>query len=169
MAGGTVRCHHCTASLTVTFSHSGFGDEHYFYCDACGNVATIDWYTKEYRPFREKYIKEGSYQAGKKRDLERFEQDTRAMKSEISQYLASCPCGGRFSVDAIPRCPTCKTKLDWAKMVKQFDAIPSAVSHCFSRYAKKGWQDVYYFLFNDQLVLRNPWKKSWTIAKTATR
>ncbi len=152
----TARCYHCSTTFRYHFFHAGFGDEHFFYCDHCGKVATIDWYTEQYTPFYEKFISPNGYDSQKPGELERFERDSRAMKSAIIQRLKLCSCGGRFAVDAMPRCPSCKRELEWNRFFDPIDK-DSRPPHYFRDSVKKGWQDIYYFVFNDRVV-RNPWK-----------
>ena len=161
MNEGAIRCYHCGTSSTFSYAHSGFSDEHFFYCNTCGVLAVIDWYAKEYEPFYKKYIAGNLYNPQKEEDLERFKEDTRRMKLEICQYLEACSCGGKFTVDAIPRCPRCKKELEWDKVLDQIERAFGARGYA-TQNIRKGWHDVWRFAFNKRLVA-NPWRKSFPL------
>ncbi len=149
-------CYHCHTSFTYHFAHSGFGDEDFFYCDQCGAVAIVDWYSKQYRPFYEKYIHKNSYEAQKPESLAKFSKDKHDMLIEISQHLATCPCGGKFTIDAAPRCPYCKKRLLWKK-IRELLQLPYTPNNVLPS-ARDDWSNnVYYFIFNDRPIFRNFW------------
>ena len=154
MAKGVLRCYHCQFSFKFYSAHAGFGDEIFFYCDLCGAVACIDFYRKEYNHFCEKH---GLRRPYAKHEIPLFAKRFKNMKIEIAQNLAPCACGGRFATNAIPRCPTCNKALQWKDMVDVIDeASESFTPHYFRKFVKKGWRDIYYFVFNDRLI-RNNW------------
>src|SRR5262249_59632549 len=73
--------------------HSGFMDESYLYCDACGRSAALGWYGPVFRAIG----------AGLNQEevTARFEGMSRP-----------CVCGGRLRHTALPRCPSCHAPLD---------------------------------------------------------
>lgn len=156
-----LHCYHCNSVFNYTSSHSGFGDEIYYYCNKCGFVATVDIYNEKMSAgkFYEKHDLIKSYNPHNKQELRLFEKNFNDMKIEISDNLAACSCGGKFTIDAIPRCPICKKELEWNKIVDELDKnSDSANRHYFKENLKKGWHDIYYFIFNARQV-RNNWKE----------
>ncbi len=129
--------------------HAGFGDEIYFYCDHCGMAASVDIYTKEMEngKFYERF-----YNLSTKKDFHK-------MKMEIIKFLKECGCGGKFTVEATPKCPICLKELEWNKIVDQLDKnsnMESPIPDYASKNIKKEWKDIYYFVFNNRLI-RNNW------------
>jgi hypothetical protein len=162
MTNKILHCYHCNSTFSYIYAHAGFGDEVFFYCDKCGMVATIDMYCKEYRPFYEKHIAVRTYDAQNKKDLEIFEENFSKMKQGILKNLKPCSCGGTFTIDAIPRCPVCSKELEWNQMVDEIDKTSgSTIPHYFKNFVKKGWKDIYYFVFNNRQI-RNNWKDNFS-------
>lgn len=156
-----MHCYHCNSSFNFEFAHAGFGDEIFFYCDQCGIVATVDTYSEEMSKgrFYEKYILGRKYNTHRKQDLAIFEENIKKMKIAISKGLQPCSCGGKFTIDAIPRCPVCNKELEWDKVVDEIDSNSDSVTpRYFKKILKKGWHDIYYFVFNGRQI-RNNWKK----------
>ena len=80
------------------------------------------------------------------------------MLGEITKQLGDCWCGGRFTLEAVPRCPACSRELDWGKLVDRIDeTAESYTRHYFRNSVKAGWKGIYYFIFNGRLV-KEPWK-----------
>src|SRR3989338_10806679 len=109
MARGMLSCYHCQSSFNFYSAHAGFGDEIFFYCSLCGMVSCVDIYGKACHDFYEKH---GLLRPYNKREIPLFAKRFKKMKIDIAQSLASCSCGGQFTTNAIPRCPTCKKELD---------------------------------------------------------
>lgn len=155
-----ISCYHCNELLEFEYHHSGFGDETFFYCEKCGMVATIDLYGKEMNEgrFYERFNLIKKYNVQNKKKLLAFENNFRKMRVEISQHLQNCLCGGGFSVDAIPRCPICNKEFEWDKTIDEIDISSGRTGQLsFRKCLKKGWRDIYWFIFNGRQV-RNNWK-----------
>ncbi len=156
MSENILRCYHCNSSFNFSHSHSGFSDEHFFYCDRCGITAVVEWYTKEYQQFYKEHI-EPSYDPSSVGDLAKFEEHTRKTRAVLSQHLQPCPCGGRYSVDAIPRCPHCRKAMEWDKVFDQIaEAFRARGYH--PENLEGGWHGVTCFVFDGRVIV-DPWAK----------
>lgn len=158
--GLKISCYHCNGLLEFEYHHSGFGDETFFYCEKCGMTAAVGLYGKEMSEgrFYERFNLVKKYDVRDKKDLLAFGDNFRKMRVEISRHLKDCLCGGRFTIDAIPRCPICRRELEWDKIIDEIDKNSKRFGQpSFRECLKKGWHDIYYFVFNGRIV-RNNWK-----------
>ena len=158
-----IQCYRCNSSFTFEYAHAGFGDEIFFYCNECGMVATVDLYGEEITKgeFYKKHNLLKPIHPHNEKELMLFEDNFKKMKIEISKNLNSCSCGGKFTIDAIPRCPICNKELEWDKIVDEIDKNSGRVTEpCFRKCLKKGWHDIYYFIFSNRMV-----KDSWESRK----
>lgn len=153
-------CYHCTKPLEFDYHHSGFGDEIFFYCAKCGMVAVIHTYSRQMSEgkFYEKHNLMKQYNGQNEKSVLAFENNFKKMKVDISSRLNKCFCGGQFTAEAIPRCPHCGKELEWDKIIDEIDKNSGRGGQPrFRECLKKGWHDVYYFVFNGKQV-NNNWK-----------
>ena len=92
-------CETCGVHFAYNLFHSGFDDLAYAYCDCCGRTAVLGDWSKIAR--RMPALIQGALQA------------------TIAPLLKACPCGGRFSNSASPRCPSCNHELS-AEMATEY-------------------------------------------------
>lgn len=97
------QCPWCSADLTSAITelfHSGRSDLHCLYCEDCGRALRLSWYDRTY--------------ARLVRDNHRFPVTLMRVESRqlIEATLQHCPCGGRFTFTAVPRCPVCRGSLE---------------------------------------------------------
>jgi len=84
-------CETCGIHFAYNLLHSGFDDLAYVYCDSCGRTVVLGGWSKIAR--RMPVLIQVPLQA------------------TIASLLKACPCGGRFSNSASPRCPSCNHEL----------------------------------------------------------
>ncbi len=82
-------CDRCDQAFPYYLIHSGFNDSYYAYCDLCGKTAILDSYSPSLSQPRLQRVSLGRIPA------------------ELEGKLCPCECGGRFVVNAGPRCPHC--------------------------------------------------------------
>jgi hypothetical protein len=81
-----MKCPKCAASIEYWHT-SGMSDCYpHFYCDTCSNVL---WRKQDYETIRPDHV------------------DVGRVLSQIIASLPKCKCGGHFTLDAGPKCPTC--------------------------------------------------------------
>jgi hypothetical protein len=85
------RCEACGVEFPFAIYHNGFGDSAYGYCEFCGRTVLLSGWSEAANriPFRVH----------------------QPIEDRIMPLLKSCPCGGRFSNIAKPRCPSCHVEL----------------------------------------------------------
>ncbi len=86
-------CNHCSASFSYYLVHNGFNNSQYAYCDSCGMVAVLNVLSKQFPLAPTDRLMTGHLQP------------------ELETKLRPCDCGGSFTVDAVPRCPSCRMPL----------------------------------------------------------
>lgn len=84
-------CESCHRTFEYQLLHNGFGDTAYAYCDRCGMIALLNFYSQ--RPAGAPLRVHGP------------------IDRETERWLESCSCGGSFRRDASPRCPHCTAPL----------------------------------------------------------
>jgi hypothetical protein len=82
-------CEHCRRIYRYDIYHSGFGDMSYAYCDKCGRLGTLSYWSKQLP----------TWPSGCQRNQE--------ICAELEAALTPCSCGGNFKQGAYPRCPHC--------------------------------------------------------------
>ncbi len=158
----TLTCYHCEAAIKYTNTHAASADQVFFYCNKCGIVTTLDRYSKEMEEgkFYDKFLKSKSYDLNDDFYMGQFWLDMKKMRREIEIHLAPCSCSGKFTADAVPRCPACKEELEWDKVADNLEKTTGrTMPHYFRRFIRKGWHDMYYFVFDLQIV-RNNWLRA---------
>ncbi|VGO18070.1 hypothetical protein SCARR_00121 [Pontiella sulfatireligans] len=100
-----LRCDQCGDSKQIAFDE--LGELHLQYLkglDGCYCVATLEYdeYVRKHAPVTS--ITEEEYHRG------------------ISDFAGPCECGGRYTVDGLPRCPKCKsTRLEEGMVGPMYD------------------------------------------------
>jgi len=92
-------CPFCSATIEVNHPkiiHSGFSDCGFLYCSKCGDLLTWNMYDVGYRALMQD-----------KAPWVLTEED----KHKVESSVIGCPCGGRFTFVAKPRCPNCNTEI----------------------------------------------------------
>lgn len=123
-------CEHCGRFYRYTLWHSGFGDNSYAYCDACGMLALFN-YSNE-------------YVAALPPPADKFGEIERSWEN----YLQRCPCGGSFRKGAWPRCPTCNEKLSATHAAEHIEA--QALGARGWKW-QNNWSGLYCIAMNDPL------------------
>ncbi len=144
-----VKCNKCLSCFDCVYYHAGFSDQMFFYCNSCGLTNILDVYSNEMRQFR-------SYE---RFDNSKEDPELTMMKieREVAESLPSCSCGGKFSVDAIPRCLHCTQEIEWDDFIQQID-ISRIDLPKFRDVLKNKWRDRIMFIFNGKF-LSNFWNK----------
>ena len=83
-------------SFASSGTHAGFGDQGYMYCDQDSTVVTWGAYDPTYVSI-----------VG---NVNPWMLDS-AAKRRVEDAIVECPHGGRFSFEALPRCPHCRAEL----------------------------------------------------------
>lgn len=83
----TAVCRQCSTSFSV--NEGGF-HFHLLHCEPCGREKSID-----------------EDEMGESFTAEEAVQD-----AWIEQHVPPCPCGGQLTMEALPRCPKCRSS-DW--------------------------------------------------------
>ena len=94
-----ITCPNCLRKIELLqkgFYHAGFSNLGFLYCNTCTNIL-------EFSSFNINYTRI----VGNKHPWMLDESE----KAIIERHLAPCPCEGRFSFNAYPRCPFCKGSL----------------------------------------------------------
>jgi len=84
-------CDACGVDFRYAIYHNGFNASSYGYCDSCGRTLILSAWSE----------------AAKRIPLKIYQ----PIEDKIMPLLKSCPCGGRFSNAAKPRCPSCHSEL----------------------------------------------------------
>lgn len=96
----TGSCATCGQTFTYNLVHNGFNESAYAYCATCGLTAILSGWEPD--------IPVAAGYRGHQR-----------ITASVEPYLADCPCGGRFTATAGPRCPHCRAELS-AEAVREF-------------------------------------------------
>ena len=121
-------CNNCSAEFPYALIHNGFNDSAYAYCDTCGIVGFMSAWRSDI-PQSANFRAHGPVSA------------------QTESLLASCSCGGRFSITASPRCPLCHTELD-AQAVALWIESQAAGAAKGWRW-QRSWQGLYAVIIND--------------------
>ena len=127
-AGGC--CEHCNAIFTYRLLHNGFNDSAYGYCDKCSfSVLLHGWSPVAQR--LSLHIQQ-------------------RITPDMEVFLKPCPCGGRFSACADPRCPACAGVLSATKAGSYIERnAPGTVKGW--RW-QRSWSGVYSIVLSDNVV-----------------
>lgn len=84
-------CEACQCTFPYRLIHNGFNDSSYSYCDVCGTTAILNCYDA-------RFLDPPMVAFGR-------------IGKDAEPLLRPCTCGGRFTSDAVPRCPICNTPI----------------------------------------------------------
>ncbi len=96
-----IQCANCAKLLTVEVYSAGMSDVMPFTCSLDSTVLTISTYDKGLN----------SIQGGYPRWPWSEDQWNKFIQG-VEERLISCPCGGKFKHNAMPKCPNCGTVLN---------------------------------------------------------
>lgn len=128
-------CDRCDRSFHYYLIHSGFNDSYYAYCNLCGKTAILDLYSPRLSNPRLQRVPLGRIPA------------------ELDGRLGPCACGGRFVMNAGPRCPHCRQLLS-AMKASPFIEVQAEGT-------KKGWrwqgtwEGIYWIVVENRSVRNN--------------
>ena len=94
-----LQCPHCKRTLRLAQPypyHAGFGDQGFLYCESDPTIVTFGAYGHPYRQLVGAVLPW---------DLDADQ------RRRVEEALLPCPCGGRFTFRAEPRCPSCGASL----------------------------------------------------------
>ncbi len=90
-------CDICDRTFSYRLIHNGFNESAYAYCAKCGSTALLSGWADSI-PTTAGF-----------RVYERI-------ADSVEPFLTPCPCGGRFTAKASPRCPACRSELSAVKV-----------------------------------------------------
>lgn len=128
-------CEHCHRTFDYSLIHNGFNDSAYAYCDSCGCTAVISGWSP---------IPEGA----RIRIHQRIDPD-------VEQYLDQCACGGKFTANASPRCPSCREMLSPVNATAWIEANAPGTAKGWRW--QGSWSGIYCIIVED-CIARDPWK-----------
>jgi len=130
------KCEYCGAVFIYDIFHNALGESIFAYCGRCGKLAVLD----RWRLFEELNGK-----------------ITNPTPADIDTRLMACECGGRFTQNAGPRCPKCKTVVSAEKRVAEW--LKQNVPGASAPPAKQtNWSELYGIAVNKNFV-RDNWRK----------
>ena len=94
-----LQCGHCGHTLRLPQPHpyhAGFGNQGFLYCDSDPTIVTFSSFDPLYRRL-----------VGEVHPW----MLAAPQRQRVEEALLPCPCGGRFSFQAEPRCSSCGTSL----------------------------------------------------------
>ncbi len=112
-------CTDCGESFAYRIYHNGFGDSSYAYCEECGALGSVSHWA-----------------VGDDLVLERG-----PLGEDMIHLLPSCRCGGRFTADALPRCPSCVSPLDPDKAARWIEENAPGVANGWRW--QRSWNGLY--------------------------
>jgi hypothetical protein len=115
-------CDQCHLLFHYAIYHCGFGEQAYGYCDRCGRLSLLDGWSSKIPSG----VKVGVHHP---------------INAHVAALLSSCPCGGKFLGDAVPRCPHCRAELDAAAAAKFIEA--NAEGTALGWRWQRSWHGVY--------------------------
>jgi len=127
---GELNCEACQRSFHYRLIHSGFNDSAYVYCNECGTIALLNAYGPVPDSFK--------YQA---------------ISTELEGHLRRCPCGGRFTRGAAPRCPYCKQALSAHAVAASIEADSPGTAKGWRW--QRNWTGLYCVIVEDRVVNDN--------------
>jgi hypothetical protein len=126
-------CEHCGRLFPYKLIHNGFNDSTHANCDHCGMTALI-------------YLFEIEKRLG---DIKHFDRIV-PLPNEVSKLLRSCTCGGLFTGDAGPRCPSCKSELSAAKATTWIEQNARGAKHGWRW--QRTWPGLYAIIISDNVI-----------------
>ena len=147
-------CEHCGRFYRYTLWHSGFGDNSYAYCDACGMLGILNYlnpHVAGFPPLISAVCRD--------RDI-------------VGAVLEPCACGGHFRRGASPRCPSCLEPLSPLHAAPHIEAQATGAGRGWQW--QRNWSGVYCMAMDDPQApgrprqMINPVIKS-EVAKTRSR
>ena len=117
----------CGQAFTV--SDGGGFFFHLVRCEACGETKGIGF--DEIEPLRASYLKDlslpyGMVTVAQDHDAEKhWDPDTFAEEKHhraVESFAGNCACGGKFTLNALPRCPDCQsTHIELGEITMLYD------------------------------------------------
>jgi len=135
---GRGSCEHCAALFDYYLVHNGFNESSYAYCERCGRVALVDWWSMP----------------------DEVGEAFRRHAADGMRILQPCPCGGRFTADAGPRCPRCVAPLSPLVAAEWLERNAAGTSRGWGW--QRDWTGIYCIVIEDRVVRDN-----WIGAKRA--
>ena len=126
-------CSACGQDFKVRVVHSGFSNDEFLYCDRSHHVAVLEIYSRT-----SSLLLRLADECG--RGLWDW-RESAEYRARIEGALRSCPCGGRFTFSAGPRCPRCRVPLALDEVRAQVELFGNA-----------GWRGAYYLILDDGSV-----------------
>ncbi len=126
---GEGTCEHCAVTFDYYLIHNGFNASAYAYCSDCGLTALLN----------------GS-RMPKNLNIPLHQR----ISSSSESKLRPCPCGGRFVVNAVPRCPACHKQLSAIAAATWIEAQAAGTSKGWRW--RRGWDGLYAIIINDRLI-----------------
>ena len=121
-------CEHCRREFLFEIIHNGHNGSAYAYCEDCGTTALLDTRHQE-RPGVPRH---------------------RKITAEGEPLLSACPCGGRFSAHAAPRCPNCRQPLDAVQAAQYVEAAIRPVAAGWKW--QRNWSGLYCMIIEKRVV-----------------
>jgi hypothetical protein len=123
-------CRACNASFRHRLVHGGFNESAHAYCELCGLTLIIHlpWQDPAYSRV----------------------QGFGIVTPRVERGLAPCPCGGRFSAAAAPRCPSCREALSATALTEQIESHAEGAKSGWRW--QNSWQGLYAMVVEDRAV-----------------
>lgn len=131
-------CPYCKSEFKAQYFHAGWGNQDFYYCNSCSNIAIIDYYCDGYDYLKNKY---------------HFKNN-----EDIINFIQPCSCSGKFTTDASPRCPKCNYPIEYNDVVEQLLKLSVYPKYFKSASIQKGWRGEFFYVFEDKFTL-NPWSE----------
>jgi len=122
-------CEHCGRFYRYTLWHSGFGDNSYAYCDACGMLGILNYlnpHVAGFPPLSQQYAE---------------------IETSWEPCLEPCTCGGNFRRGASPRCPSCLEPLSPLHAAPHIEAQATGAGRGWQW--QRNWSGVYCMAMDD--------------------
>lgn len=127
-------CEHCRETFRYLLVHNGFNDSAYAYCNTCSFTVELS----------------GWHSTPKGLQLKIHQR----ISTEVEPFLKPCPCGGRFSASADPKCPHCKRPLSPIEAAAYIERNAAGTAHGWRW--DRSWSGVYSIEL-DGKVVRDWW------------
>jgi len=130
-------CEACGFHFHYRLIHNGFNDSAYAYCESCGRTVVLDGWSEAARRVRFRIHQQ--------------------IEEAIEPLLKTCPCGGRFSHSASPRCPSCNQELSAEQATDYIER--NALGTAGGWRWQRSWDGVYCIAIEGR-ALSNWWDES---------
>jgi hypothetical protein len=106
------RCITCGRKFTV--DHGGGFSFHLVRCDRCGKSKSVGF--DELGDIHQRYLNDLP------RSSEQYDENEASYHREIEAFAGKCKCGGKYTFDALPRCPKClSTQIEESEPIIMYD------------------------------------------------